>query len=74
MHGAGRELGSRILARYAKTTGCSSVFAFNSLVSASASFFLVFSVFVDLDPRCCAWRKKNEKKVPAGDCGLNGSI
>ena len=64
----------RITARYAKTTGCSSVFVFNSLFSASACFFFVFSIFVDLDPLCCAWRKKTKKKVPAGDCGLNGSI
>jgi hypothetical protein len=34
------------------------------LLSASASFFFVFSVFVDLGPRRSAWRKKSPEKCP----------
>jgi hypothetical protein len=44
------------------------------LFSASACFFFVFSVFADLDPGAARGEKKPKKKVPAGDCGLNGSI
>jgi hypothetical protein len=40
-------------------------------------FFFVFSVFVFSSiwiPGAARGEKKPKKKVPAGDCGLNGSI
>jgi hypothetical protein len=43
-----------------KTPGDPKMSIFNSLFSASACIFFVFSVFVDLDPRCCAWEKKKK--------------
>jgi hypothetical protein len=51
-------------ARCAKMTGCSSVFCLHTKFSPSASFFLVFPLFVDLGPALRVEKKNQQKKCP----------